>query len=142
MHAGSRPSYHIAVEGGGGGGDVVEMRVDFVLGSGEHAKTYLHRTATGQLIELPLGWYRENGGTWAMNPGYDRAEHMDFRRKIDRECFFCHNAYPAEDGESPELFLKGAVPEGIDCQRCHGPGGAHVRAASSGGPAAAGRGAS
>src|SRR5439155_10338721 len=38
------------------------------------------------------------------------------------ECLFCHNGYPA--GER--------ILEGIDCQRCHGPGGAHVTAAGSG----------
>ena len=74
--------------------NVVEMEIDFVLGSGNHARTYLHQREDGQLVELPVAWYSEEGGTWAMNPGYDRADHMDFRRKLDRECFFCHNAYP------------------------------------------------
>jgi tetratricopeptide (TPR) repeat protein len=113
--------------------NIVEMEIDFVLGSGNHARTYLHQRADGQLVELPVGWYSEKGGSWAMNPGYDRADHMDFRRKLDRECFFCHNAYPrAADNEGPELFLRGAIPEGIDCQRCHGPGLAHVRIAAAG----------
>src|SRR5262249_46285308 len=81
--------------------------------------------------------YSEKGGTWAMNPGYDRADHMDFRRKIDRECFFCHNAYPQADNSSgAEFTLRGGVAEGIDCQRCHGPGRAHVQAAESGRPPA------
>lgn len=116
--------------------NVIEMEIDFVLGSGSHARTYLHRTANGELLELPVAWYSERGGTWAMNPGYDRPDHMDFRRKLDRECFFCHNAYPAEDGSGPELFLRGAIPEGIDCQRCHGPGRAHVQRATTGRPQA------
>src|ERR1051326_8545977 len=47
--------------------DVLEMSIDFVLGSGNHARTYLHRTPAGELIELPVAWYRENGGTFAMN---------------------------------------------------------------------------
>jgi Flp pilus assembly protein TadD len=54
---------------------------------------------------------------------------MDFRRKIEKECFNCHNAYAASASEanSPDLFLPGNIPEGIDCQRCHGPGAQHVR---------------
>jgi len=122
--------------------NVVEMGIDFVLGSGDHARTYLHQAADGQLIELPVAWYSDQGEAWAMNPGYDRADHMDFRRKLDRECFFCHNAYPrtayprTDDNAGPELFLSGAIPEGIDCQRCHGPGRTHVQRATAGRPAA------
>ena len=118
--------------------NAVEMTVDFVLGSGEHARTFLHRAADGQLVELPLAWYSEDGGTWAMNPGYDRPDHMDFRRKLDRECFFCHNAYPSvADSAGARLVLAGKIPEGIDCQRCHGPGRAHVESAGAGRPTAA-----
>src|SRR5262249_21935596 len=96
--------------------------IHFVLGSGNHARTYLNASGNG-LTELPLGWYAENGGTWAMNPGYDRADHMDFRRKIDQECLFCHAAYPQVS----------ATAESIDCQRCHGPGRSHVQSAGAGG---------
>jgi tetratricopeptide (TPR) repeat protein len=95
-----------------------EMTADFVLGSGDHARTYLHRAADGRFVQLPVGWYSEHGGYWAMNPGYDRPDHMDFRRRVDDECLFCHTAYPLKTGG-----FQGA----IDCQRCHGPGGEHVR---------------
>ena len=42
--------------------NVIEMRVDYVMGSGNHARAYLHRTESGRLIQLPLGWYSEKGG--------------------------------------------------------------------------------
>lgn len=123
---------------GGGQIHVVEKEIHFVLGSGNHSRTYLHRTPRGQLVELPIAWYAEKGGSWAMNPGYDRPDHLDFRRKLDQECFFCHNAYPQIESVSDpgrrDLFLRGAIPEGIDCQRCHGPGRRHVEAAQAGGP--------
>jgi hypothetical protein len=45
---------------------------DYVVGSGNHARTYLHRTPNGKLIELPLTWYSEKGGYWHMSPAYDR----------------------------------------------------------------------
>jgi tetratricopeptide (TPR) repeat protein len=49
---------------------------------------------------------------------------------------FCHNAYPevpplAHRDLSANPVYAGALPEGIDCQRCHGPGAAHVKAARS-----------
>src|ERR1051326_955345 len=37
--------------------DVRELRVDYVMGSGNHARTFLHRTERGALLELDLGWY-------------------------------------------------------------------------------------
>jgi predicted CXXCH cytochrome family protein len=114
---------------------VQELRVDYVMGSGNHARTYLHRTPRGTLIRLPLGWYPENGGVWAMNPGYDHDYTLP-PSNINYECMFCHNAYPAipkgHDEPGSEPLFSDALPEGIDCQRCHGPGGNHVRAARSG----------
>ena len=65
-----------------------------------------------------------------MSPGYDRADHLDFRRKIGYDCFFCHNAYPelpaGSDGAEADPVYPAQLPEGIDCQRCHGPGSVHV----------------
>ncbi len=108
--------------------NVSEAEIDFIVGSGNHSRTYLHRTARNTLIELPLAWYAEKGGYWAMNPGYDRPDHQGRRRLIGYDCMFCHNAYPeipaAAGRRSDPVFL--SVGEGIDCQRCHGPGEKHV----------------
>lgn len=112
--------------------NVNEKQIDFVVGSGNHARTYLHRTKEGKLIELPVSWYSEKGGYWAMSPGYDRPDPEDFRRAIPYDCLFCHNAYPPEgqvsDMNSDEATFGDRLPEGIDCQRCHGPGRAHIEA--------------
>ena len=114
--------------------NIEEKQVDFAMGSGNHGKTYLHLTARGTLQELPLGWYAENGGTWAMNPGYDKADFPGSTRAIQYECMSCHNAYPkipaANQVEGAEAQFLAPMPEGIDCQRCHGPGTEHI--ASSG----------
>ena len=82
------------IDPGGRQINVMEKQIDFVMGSGNHARAYLHRTARNTLVELPLGWYAEKGGYWAMNPGYDRPDHEGFRRKIAYDCMFCHNGYP------------------------------------------------
>ena len=70
-----------------------ELPVDYVMGSGNHARTYLSRKTNGALIELPLAWYSEKGGYWAMNPGYD-TPHPPSHRLVAYECMFCHNSYP------------------------------------------------
>jgi tetratricopeptide (TPR) repeat protein len=111
--------------------NIVEASIDYIIGSGNHARSYLHRTAEGKLAELPVTWYSEKGGYWAMSPGYDRAGHSDFRRAISFECMSCHNAYPPSAPQADFIFGSD-LPEGIDCQRCHGPGAAHIKQASSG----------
>ncbi|HEY4361138.1 MAG TPA: tetratricopeptide repeat protein [Bryobacteraceae bacterium] len=113
-----------------------EKRVDYVLGSGNHAKTWLHLTENGTLQELPLGWYAEKGGFFAMNPGYDRPDYAGSVRPIYYECMGCHNGYPKiPEGDHKDVsqatYLQ-PLPEGIDCQRCHGPGQNHVDRATEG----------
>jgi predicted CXXCH cytochrome family protein len=111
--------------------NVVEKEIHYVMGSGHHARSYIHRTANNELLELPVTWYAEKGGYWGMSPGYDRPAHPDFRRRISYDCMFCHNAYPAPaEYRSYHPVFPLNLPEGIDCQRCHGPGQAHVAAAS------------
>jgi predicted CXXCH cytochrome family protein len=127
------------LDSGGREINLMEKRVDFVMGSGNHARAYLHRTTADTLIQLPLGWYAEKGGYWAMNPGYDRPDHDGFRRPITYDCMFCHNAYPkappANGKTGEESIYTGPLPEGIDCERCHGSGARHM--ALAGGPGAA-----
>lgn len=114
--------------------NVMEKQIDFVMGSGNHARAYLHRTERNTLVELPLGWYSEKGGYFAMSPGYDRPNHDGFRRPITYDCMFCHNAYPViPDGhEQPfaEPVYSNPLPQGIDCQRCHGGGRRHTQLAA------------
>jgi len=117
---------------GGKEADVMEERMDYVIGSGNHSRSYLHRAPDGQLIELPVSWYSEGSGYWAMSPGYDRKGQSDFRRAITARCMFCHNGYPEGDAGLERSIFPEKLPQGIDCQRCHGPGRAHVEAAMSG----------
>ena len=110
---------------------VRELSVDYVMGSGNHARSFLHRSPRGVLLELPFAWYSENGGTWAMSPGHDRGYTLP-PRPIGFECMFCHNAYPSILGKSGEPRYQDPLPQGIDCQRCHGSGEKHSAAALGG----------
>ncbi len=121
--------------------NVDEREVNYVIGSGNHSRTYLHLTSQGTLEVLPLSWYSEKGGYWDMSPGYDQPDNPGPVRPVHYECMFCHNAYPKipaamTRSASAELVFEEPLPEGIDCQRCHGPGARHVTAASSGAPLA------
>jgi tetratricopeptide (TPR) repeat protein len=127
VHTPSRRSFRILRRDDGahlqrtetGGSNLLERRMDFAIGSGAHSRTYVHRTIAGALMELPVSWYAADGGHWAMSPGYDRPDHSDFRREVTEACLFCHNGYPSE--------ANGGLAQGIDCQRCHGPGEDHVK---------------
>lgn len=120
---------------------LVEQPIDWVLGSGHTSRVYLYANPAGELHQLPLAWYSQDGGHWAMAPGFDRPDHSGLLRAVRRECMFCHNAYPEAPAGSdragePHRF-PADLPEGIGCQRCHGPGGEHVERAELGDPAEA-----
>jgi predicted CXXCH cytochrome family protein len=114
--------------------NIDEKQIDYIVGSGNHMRTYVHHNADGTLLELPLAWYAEKGGYWAMNPGYDGPDYPYARRQIAYDCMFCHNAYPntppGHDRLGDRPVYSGKLPEGIDCQRCHGPGQGHIDIAS------------
>lgn len=120
--------------------NTLQQDVDWVLGSGHRARVYLTRTPGGELYQLPVAWYAQEGRL-GMAPGYDRPDHDGVARRIRRECLFCHDAYPEQavgsDAHwSPQTF-PATLPEGTGCQRCHGPGAAHARAVVDNGTAQA-----
>jgi hypothetical protein len=98
--------------------NVMEKAVSFLVGSGNHAITPVHRAPGGKFVEIPVSWYSQEKA-WAMSPGYDRPDHLDFRRPVTAECLFCHAAYRTAGAETPGP---------IDCERCHGEVARHLQA--------------
>jgi len=117
--------------------NVEETKIDYFLGSAIHARAYLHRSTDGRLLQLPVTWYSEKGGYWWMAPGYDSPGHIYGLRAVTYDCVFCHNGYGAIPASHTRLgdepVFSGELPEGVDCQRCHGPGQNHIQAASKAG---------
>ena len=106
---------------GGSSVNILEKKVEYQFGSGNHARSYFGLDSAGNMVELPISWYADRTGDpdrghWAMSPGYNSARHSGFSRRITDQCLFCHTAYPQA----------GALPEPMDCERCHGPGSQHV----------------
>ena len=106
--------------------------VDYVVGSGNATRSYLHAAGGdahgAYLTEAPLTWYVERA-FWALSPGYEQTNQR-FDRPITLDCLTCHDARP---GHEPSQNFFTDVPLGISCERCHGPGSAHVAAFEAGG---------
>ena len=112
--------------------NVFEQEVDWILGSGAAVRNYLYQTDAGELFQLPIAYYAQEK-IWQMSPGFDRKAHDGVGRQITRECMFCHNGYP-EVAEGADTYgmqpvFPTELPQGIGCQRCHGPGAEHARVA-------------
>jgi len=119
------------VDSRGGRFNEFEAAVDWVIGSGNHVRSYMFQTEAGELYQMPISWYAGVG--WRLSPGFDAEHPNDFSREVTRECMFCHNAYPDVPAGSdrfgePDVFPAN-LPHGIGCQRCHGPGAEHIRVA-------------
>ena len=97
--------------------NVVDKEIHYVVGSGNHARSYLHRTPDHRLLQMPLTWYSAEGGYWAMSPGYDQPNHVGFRRVVDFECMACHNAYPeiqaGSDIPGAHRYFQAASPRAL-----------------------------
>ncbi len=101
----------------------LEREMTFVVGGGGAARSYLSQVGT-RLVQLPLTWYAQKE-RWDMSPGY-AADNVRFDRVVNDRCLVCHTAYPTPVPRTNDQFT--AVPEGIGCERCHGPGALHVEA--------------
>jgi len=102
--------------------------VDYIIGSGQHTNSHL--LLSGQyLTQMPMTYYTQKG-KWDLPPGFENGLNTRFSRKIGLECMTCHNAYPAFEKGSENKYS--AIPQGIDCERCHGPGSIHVALRSTG----------
>lgn len=101
----------------------IAERLKYLIGSGRHSRTYAVER-NGFLIESPVTWY-QSSQKWAMSPGYDHSHHESFERAIDFGCLVCHvgSVDVAQESSGPLKILETA----IGCERCHGPGGDHVK---------------
>lgn len=108
------------------GGDTVHKRVqkiNYIIGSGHHTNSHIINI-NGYLTQAPFTFYTQKG-ILDFPPGFENGFNSRFSRLIGLECMSCHNAYPGFVEGSENKFTN--VPQGIDCERCHGPGGEHVR---------------
>ncbi len=103
-------------------------KVDYIVGSGQHTNSHIMNT-NGYLHQMPMTYYTQKG-QWDFPPGFEDGFNTRFSRKIGLECMSCHNSLPDFVEGSENKFI--ALPEGVSCERCHGPGSIHVKQRSLG----------
>lgn len=98
-------------------------KVEWIVGSGQHTNSHL-LNVNGYIFQVPATFYTQKQ-KWDLPPGFEGGYNSRFSRKIGLECITCHNAYPTmvEGSENKYSF----IANGIDCERCHGPGSLHIR---------------
>jgi len=97
-------------------------QVNYIIGSGQHTNSHL-QLVNGYLNQMPMTFYTQKK-QWDLPPGFENGFNTRFTRKIGLECMSCHNGYPDFVLGSENKYTR--IPNGIDCERCHGPGSIHV----------------
>jgi len=96
--------------------------ISYIIGSGQHTNSHLIKKGNF-IVQAPFTWYAQKEKL-DFPPGFENGANSRFSRVIDQECVSCHNGLPIMLPGSKKAFSY--VPNGIDCERCHGPGSLHV----------------
>ncbi len=103
-------------------------KVDYIVGSGQHTNSHI-QSVNGYFNQMPMTYYTQQQ-KWDLPPGFENGFNTRFSRKIGLECMGCHNSLPDFVQGSENKYQ--SVPDGIGCERCHGPGSIHVQQRSTG----------
>ncbi len=98
-------------------------KITYKIGSGHHTNSHLFNV-NGYIHQAPYTYYTQDQIA-DLPPGFENGNNTRFDRDIGLECMTCHNAYPQYVNGSMNKYSE--VLTGIDCERCHGPGEAHVK---------------
>ena len=104
-----------------------EVRLEFALGSGKTGVTFVGLDGKGGVEEGRMSYFPAHK-RWFITPGQERRDgdspSLNQPPAIARRCLGCHSV------TVPETSLK-IEPRffGVGCERCHGPGSAHIEAA-------------
>jgi hypothetical protein len=105
-------------------------QVEWIIGSGANGFGGLVQR-DNYLFQAPLSYYSKTG-SWALSPGYEFGDY-GFSRPILAGCIVCHSGRPNPVANSNGEFEATPFTElSVGCEKCHGPGGAHVRAMQGG----------
>jgi hypothetical protein len=98
----------------------------YYVGSGTRGRSYLF-SVDGFVFQSPVNYYTQPGA-WDMAPGYQMVTEAPMNRAIDPTCLYCHASRVQQPVPGTQNRFSGDpfLENGVGCERCHGPGGAHV----------------
>jgi Flp pilus assembly protein TadD len=99
----------------------------YYIGSGKRGLTYLFAD-DGFVFESPINWYGDRR-LWDMTPAYQRTTEMPLNLPAHTSCLHCHvsGMRPPIDGTENKYQVPLLTHSGVSCERCHGPGAAHIK---------------
>ena len=125
MEAKPNGFYQTAVAGWPGQLKTRTERMDVVIGSGVRGQSYLYWHGD-RLYELPVSYWSD-GSRWINSPGFKDGT-MIFSRAVVPRCMECHATFIQARSPDPlsNQYDPASLVTGIACERCHGPGEAHL----------------
>lgn len=105
------------------------LPADFVMGSGRNGQTYFSSVQRDAWVVLRISYYnkaRRWDFTPAQKPGQQLAQQPGGTLKVGSDlvgCLLCHVTVLRAGAVGPDIQRSQI---GIGCERCHGPGRAHV----------------
>ena len=106
-------------------GDASDYRVDYVVGSGNHATGYLVNLG-GHLFQSPVAYYKSRQ-SYDLAPGYENLPQPDFTRPVAEGCLLCHSGNALHVSGTLNQYRSPVFSaETITCARCHGPAEKHL----------------
>lgn len=102
----------------------------YFIGSGRRGRSYLF-AVDDFVFESPVNWYAD-GHRWDMAPAYGNVREIPLNLPAYPECLRCHTSgmqLPI-NGSQNEYPTPLFTQDGVGCERCHGPGAAHIKGAA------------
>lgn len=97
--------------------------IDLVTGSGHFGQTYLFWQGTA-LYQMHVSYFRQTDG-WINSPGYQDGTAW-YTRTVPAKCVECHATFASWIPGTENQYVRESLVLGVSCERCHGPGKAHV----------------
>lgn len=99
----------------------------YYIGSGRRGLTYLFAD-DGFVFESPINWYGDRH-IWDMTPAYQNDAEAPLNLPVHTNCLQCHisGMRPPIDGSENRYDMPLFQHSGVSCERCHGPGAAHIK---------------
>ena len=99
--------------------------IAYTVGTGDVGKSYLISKGDALFVS-PISYYERIPG-WDLSPGYAQGNFRDFTRRVGDLCADCHTGMPLLIAGSHNRFQQPPFRSlTVGCERCHGPGAAHV----------------